>query len=147
MSNEFIDTLTVVTKSIKRVPDKLSTPEGESARAEYARIFGDCIASAKPDFEGLYLTLPFQASLLTDPVMFITGGGFVLLDHPIKAEQYEFAISAHILNLNQDQSLYENRYPRLIVIPQKHETIAASWMVNRLMNLDFKGPFAKELSK
>jgi hypothetical protein len=79
--------------------------------------------------------------------MFITGGGFVLLDHPTKAEQYEFAISAHILNLNRDLSLYENRYPRLIVIPQKHETIAASWMANRLMSYDFKGPFAKELSK
>jgi hypothetical protein len=147
MSNEFIDTLTAVIKSIKRVPDRLSTPEGESARAEYARIFGDCIASAKPDFEGLYLTLPFQASLLTDPVMFITGGGFVLLDHPIEAEQYEFAISAHILNLNRELSLYESRYPRLIVIPQKHEAIAASWMVNRLSKFEFKGPFAKELPK
>ena len=144
MSNEYLETLTAVTKSIKRVHDRLSTPQGENLRADFARIFGDCVAAAKPDFEGLYLALPFQASLLTDPVMFITGGGFVLLDHPTKAEQHEFAINALVIPLNCDVSLYENRYPRLIVIPQKHETIAVSWMVNKLMSLDFRGPFAKE---
>ncbi|WP_396189375.1 hypothetical protein [Flavobacterium sp.] len=145
MGNEYIETLTAVTSSIKRVPDQLSTSEGETIRANFARIFSDCITSVKTDCDGLYLALPFQASFLTDPVIFITGGGFVLLDHPTKAEQYEFAINAHVISLNRDVSLYQNRYPRLILVPQKHETIAGSRMVNRLAKLNFQGPFAKEV--
>lgn len=146
MSNPYIETLTAVTSSIKRVPDQLSTSEGETIRATFTRIFADCITAVKADCDGLYLALPFQATLLTDPVMFITGGGFVLLDHPTKAEQYEFAINAHVISLNRDLSLYQNRYPRLILVPQKHEAIAGSRMVNRLTDLNFHGPFAKDAS-
>jgi len=146
MNPKLLEAVTRVTNSIARVPDRLSTLEGESARAEFARIFGVCINAGMIDTEGLYLTVPFQASLLTDPVMYATLGALVVLDHPTKPEQGEFAMNkAHILQLHPKQSLYQDRYPRLIYIRTERGESRASWMVNRLMNFEFKGPFAKEV--
>ncbi len=144
MSNEFFDTVARIKGSISRVPDRLSTVHGEETRAEFARIFGQCIIS-REDKECTYLlTLPFQAALLTDPILYAVGGGFIVLDHPTQSGQSEFAIDANIIDLNRKCSLYENRYPRMISCPRKGEKIEASWMANRLMNLEFKGPFAKD---
>ncbi len=81
-ANEFFDTLTRIKSSIVRVPDRLSTVDGEATRAEFARIFGKCIIG-REDTECTYLlTLPFQAALLTDPILYAVGGGFIVLDHP-----------------------------------------------------------------
>ena len=147
MNPKLLEAVTRVTNSITRVPDRLSTPNGESIRAEYARIFGACIAAGEANFAGLYLDLPFQASLLTDPAMYSTHGALVVLDHPTEPEQYEFAMSkVHILHLNKNQSLYQGRYPRLIYIPtERKEWSKASMMFNRLSRFEFRGPFAKEV--
>ena len=147
MNTKLLEAATRVTNSITRVPDRLSTPDGESIRTEYARIFGKCIAAGLANSGGLYLDLPFQASLLTDPVMFATHGALVVLDHPTRPEQYEFIMNkVHILHLNKSQSLYQGRYPRLIYIPtERKEWIKASVMANRLSRFEFRGPFAKEI--
>jgi hypothetical protein len=74
MSNEFTFALARVKDSIMRVPDRMSTTKGKALRAEYVRIFGVCINGHEHDDGGLYLTLPFQSALLTDPVLYIVGG-------------------------------------------------------------------------
>ena len=71
MTNEYTQTLARIQDSIKRIPDRLSNPEGEDVRSEYAEIFGRVIIGYQNKEGGLYLTLPFQASLLTDPVLYI----------------------------------------------------------------------------
>lgn len=146
MNTEFIETVTRVTNSITRIPDRLSTPDGESARAQFARIFGDCIAAGVVNSDGLCLYIPFQASLLTDPIMYATQGALVVLDHPITAEQFEFAMSkVHIIPLPRKQSLYHDRHPRLIYIPTDRSKSRASWMCDRLRRFEFRGPFAEEM--
>lgn len=144
MMSEFSLTVDRINASFMRIPDRLSNPKGESARSEYFKIFGSCILGHYQEEGGLYLSLPFQTVLLTDPVLYIVAGGLLVLDHPIRSGQSEFAINAHIIDLSRTCSLYENRYPRIISCPRKGEEIRPSWMVNRLMNLGFKGPFAKD---
>lgn len=148
MNREFVETVARVTNSITRIPDRLSSHDGESTRAEFARIFGECIAAGVTNSEGLYLHIPFQASLLTDPIMYATHGALVVLDHPTTPEQSEFAMNnAHIIQLTKTESLYQDRYPRLIYIPTERGENRASWMRERLWRFEFRGPFAKELSK
>ena len=146
MTTEFIETLNRISGSIARLPDRLSTPGGESTRTEYAHIFARCIAGHLAEHDGLYMTLPFQVSLLTDPFLFIVSGGLLVLDHPTQPQQFDFAISsyAHVVDLNQCDSLYEARHPRLIACHRKHETISVSWMINQLAQLGFRGPFRSE---
>lgn len=131
--------------SITRVPDRLSNPKGEDARSEFARIFGHVIRGHEQKEGGLYLTLPFQTSLLTDPVLYAVAGGLLVLDHPARPRAGEFALDkhAHIIDLNPKYSLYENRYPRIISCPSRGEAIEASWMMNELMYRGFLGPFAE----
>ena len=146
MTNEYTHTLTRIQDSIKRIPDRLSTPKGKDVRSEFAEIFGRVIIGHKDQDGGLYLTLPFQVSLLTDPVLYIVDAGLLVLDHPTRSGASEFAFGkcAHIIDLNRKCSLYENRFPRMITCPRKREEIRASWMMNELMACDFYGPFAKE---
>lgn len=146
MSNEFTLALARVKDSIMRVPDRMSNPKGEALRTEYVRIFGMCVLGHEYNEGGLYLTLPFQTALLTDPVLYIIGGGLLVLDHLTRSGQSEFAFGnhAHVFDLRRHLSLYENRHPRIIACARKSEEIVVSWMLNRLMNLNFNGPFAKE---
>lgn len=146
MKNEFTLTLARVEELILRMPDRLSTPKGEVLRSEYASIFGKCIVGHEQKEGGLYLTLPFQTSLLTDPVLYIVAGGLLVLDHPTRSGQSEFAFGerAHIIELNRKCSLYEGRFPRIIACARKREEIGVSGIVNRLSAYDFSGPFAKE---
>lgn len=146
MTNEYVLTLARINDSITRVPDRLSSPKGEAARSEYVCIFGVCINGHEHNEGGLYLTLPFQTALLTDPVLYIVGGGLLVLDHPTRSGQSEFAFGnhAHVFDLPRHLSLYENRHPRIIACARKGEEIVVSWMLNRLMNLNFNGPFAKD---
>jgi len=145
MQNEITLTLARIQTSIARVPDRLSNPKGEALRSEYASIFGKCIVGHEQKEGGLYLTLPFQTSLLTDPVLYIVAGGLLVLDHPTQSSQSEFAFGkqAQVIDLNHKCSLYENRFPRIIACPRKREEIRAGWMVNRLTECNFRGPFAK----
>lgn len=134
------------TDSILRIRDRLSNAKGGAAvRAECARIFGERILGHQHEGGGFYLALPFQTALLTDPVLYIVGGGLLLLDHPTQSGQGELAIGirTHIVDLNRKWSLYENRYPRMIAYAKKGEKIEVSWMLNNLMRHDFQGPFAK----
>jgi hypothetical protein len=145
MTNEYTHTLARINDSIKRIPDRLSTPKGEDVRSEFAEIFGRVIIGHENKDGGLYLTLPFQVSLLTDPVLYIVAGGLLVLDHPTRSGASEFAFgeTAHIIDLNRKCSLYENRFPRMISCPRKREEIQASWMMNELKYNGFYGPFAK----
>jgi hypothetical protein len=146
MTNDYTLALGRINDSITRVPDRLSNPKGEAARSEYVGIFGVCINGHEQNEGGLYLALPFQTALLTDPVLYIVGGGLLVLDHPTRSGQSEFAFGnhAHVFDLPRHLSLYENRHPRIIACARKGEEIVVSWMLNRLMNLNFNGPFAKE---
>jgi len=146
MTNEYTQTLARIHDSIKRIPDRLSTPEGEAARSEFAVIFGQVIIGHEDKDGGLYLTLPFQTSLLTDPVLYVVAGALLVLDHPIRRGASEFAFGdlAHVHDLPRHWSLYANRYPRIITCARKREEIRVSYMLNRLMTCDFFGPFAKE---
>jgi hypothetical protein len=146
MSNEYTLTLARLQDSIKRIPDRLSTPQGEDARSEFASIFGQVIIGHENKEGGLYLALPFQTSLLTDPVLYIVAGGLLVLDHPTRSGASEFAFGdrAHVHDLPRHWSIYENRFPRIISCARKREEIQLSGMLNRLSAYDFRGPFAKE---
>lgn len=134
-----------VTGSILRIPDRLSTPQGATARAEYARIFGDCIAGQWQAEGWLYLSLPFQVALLTDPVLYIVAGGLLVLDHPTQSGQSQFALEpdsrTHTFDINRKWSLYENRHPRMITCARRGEEIRVGWMINQLATCNFRGPF------
>ena len=145
MNNEFVLTLTRVNDSIMRVPDRYSNSKGEASRSEFAKIFSQCIIGQEHKEGGLFLALPFQTSLLTDPVLYIVAGGLLVLDHPTRpgASEFAFGDRAHVHDLPRHYSLYENRYPRIISCPRRREEIQVSGMVNRLMSCCFYGPFAK----
>lgn len=145
MANEYSLTLARIQDSIKRIPDRLSTPKGEDVRSKFAQIFGRVLLGHEDKSGGLYLALPFQVSLLTDPVLYIVGGGLLVLDHPTRscASEFAFGKHAHVIDLPRHWSHYENRFPRIITCARKHEEIQASCMVNRLMACNFHGPFAK----
>jgi hypothetical protein len=144
MTNEYTHTLARINDSIKRIPDRLSTPKGEDVRSEFARIFGQVIIGHQYE-GGLYLTLPFQASLLTDPVLYVVAGGLLVLDHPTRrgASEFAFGDRAPVIDIPRNCSLYANRYPRIIALTRRREEIRASWMVKRLASSGFYGPFAK----
>ena len=145
MTNEYTQALARIQDSIKRIHDRLSTPKGEDVRSEFAGIFGQVIIGHEDKEGGLYLTLPFQTSLLTDPVLYIVSGGLLVLDHPTRSSQSEFAFGeqAQVIDLNCKCTLYENRFPRIIACPRKRDEIRAGWIVNRLAEVNFRGPFAK----
>lgn len=151
MTNEFSLSIDRVNASITRVPDRLSNPKGEALRAEYARIFGIGLLGgvAKEGVE--YITLPFQVSLLTDPVLYVVAGGLLVLDHPTRpgASELAFGKFVHVHDLPRHYSLYENRYPRTITCVrkgevQKGEKYNLGLLINRLAEGKFRGPFAKE---
>jgi hypothetical protein len=146
MTNEYTHTLARINDSIKLIPDRLSTPKGEDVRSEFAEIFGRVIIGHENKDGGLYLTLPFQVPLLTDPVLYVIAGGLLVLDHPTRRGESEFAFGdrAPVIDIHRNCSLYANRYPRIIACSKKREEIRAGWMVNRLMTCGFYGPFAKE---
>jgi hypothetical protein len=145
MSNEYTITLARIRDSIKRIPDSLSNTRGEETRSEFARIFGKVIIGQEDKENGLYLALPFQTSLLTDPLLYIVAGGLLVLDHPDRRGASEFAFGghAHVHDLPCHWSLYKNRSPRIITCARKREEIQLNGMINRLSAYDFRGPFAK----
>ena len=146
MTNEYTHTLARIHDSIKRIPDRLSTPNGEAVRSEFAGIFGRVIIGHEDKDGGLYLTLPFQVSLLTDPVLYVIAGGLLVLDHPTRRGESAFAFGdrAPVIDIPRNCSLYANRYPRIIALTRRQEEIRAGWMVKRIASCGFYGPFSKE---
>jgi hypothetical protein len=145
MNHELTHATARVTGSILRIPDRLSTPQGAPARAAYARIFANCIAGHLEEEGWLYLSLPFQVALLTDPLLYIVAGGLLVLDHPTQSGQSQFALEpdsrTHTFDINRNWSLYENRHPRMISCARKGEDVRVGWMINQLATCDFRGPF------
>lgn len=144
---EFEEITGRIKASVNRVPDRLTArgAPGLASRAEFSRIFAQCILAheANADFISV---LPFQVSLLTDPHIYIVAGGLLVLDHPTKPEQFQSAFNAQnvqVVALHKKASLYEGRHPRLIAYPRKGEKIEVSWMRNRLMQCEFRGPFSE----
>lgn len=136
-----------IESAIRRIPDRLSSqPEGESIRADYARIFGLCIGGTERH-TGMYSLLPIHLSLLTDPHLFIVPGGFLVLDHPTRSCEFDWSFDlGDRLGVRANSapawwSLYENRHPRLIVFSHKGESVHLSVMLNRLTNQGFHGPY------
>jgi hypothetical protein len=123
------------------VPDRLSTPAGETVRKRYAEHFAALISGHLHD-DGLWLTLPFQAALLTDPILFIVGGGLVVLDHPTVQGHAEFALKGQVIDTLPQRSLYETRYPRLIGCSRKGEDVQLGTLSHRIT--DFRGPFHEQ---
>ena len=148
MNHELTHATARVTGSILRIPDRLSNSQGASARAEYARIFGNCIAGQFQDEGWLYLSLPFQVALLTDPLLYIVAGGLLVLDHPTQSGLSRFALEpdsrTHTFDINSKWSLYEGRYPRMIACARRGEEIRVGWMLNQLSICNFRGPFVLE---
>ena len=143
---KYEETTARVKASITRIPDRLTArgATGLACRAEFSGIFAQCIMGheADPDF---FASLPFQASLLTDPHIYIVAGGLLVLDHPTKPEQFLSAIDnqdTHVVDLNKNCSLYEGRHPRMIGCRHKGDQVAVGRMLNRLTSLEFRGPFA-----
>jgi len=153
MTKEFTLTLARINDSITRVPDRLSNPKGEAMRSEYARIFGIGLLGHEQKEGWQYLTVPFQASLFTDPVLYLIAGGLLVLDHPTRpgASEFAFGKNAHVHGLPRHYSLYENRYPRAITCIrkgeiQKGEKYNSGLLIDRLSACDFRGPFAKVIA-
>lgn len=146
--NQYEEITARVKASITRLPDSLTArgAAGLACRAEFSRIFAQCIVGHEtdPDF---FASLPFQASLLTDPHIYIVGGGLLVLAHPTKPEQFLSAIDTndtHVVDLNKNWSLYEGRHPRMIGCRRKGDQISMSWILNRLTQSEFRGPFAMQ---
>lgn len=150
MTNEFSLSIDRVNASITRVPDRLSNPKGEALRAEYAHIFGIGLLGGEQKRGVEYITLPFQVSLLTDPVLYLIAGGLLVLDHPTRpgASERAFGKFVHVHDLPRHYSLYENRYPRTITCickgeVQKGKKYNLGLLINRLAEGKFRGPFAE----
>ena len=150
MNNEFTLSLARINDAAMRVPDRLCNPKGEALRSEYARIFGIGLLGHEQREGWQYLTLPFQTSLLTDPVLYLIAGGLLVLDHPTRqgASELAFGGHAHVYDLPCHYSLYENRYPRMITCIrkgeiQKGEKYNLGLLITRLAEGNFRGPFAK----
>ena len=150
MNKEFTLSLARVNDAIMRVPDRLSNAKGEALRSQYARIFCIGLLGHEQREGWQYLTLPFQTSLLTDPVLYLIAGGLLVLDHPTRPDASEFAFGkhAHVHDLPRHYSLYENRYPRTITCIrkgeiQKGEKYNLGLLINRFKEGNFRGPFAK----
>jgi hypothetical protein len=123
-------------------PDRLSTPKGEAVRVDWADTFARTLGGAVMPVRML-ACLPFGPHLLTDPVVIRVRSGFVVLDHPENAGEFEWAFKHRSKVLVHDcptwRSLYENRHPRLIVCPDAGETLAVADLFNRLDG--WHGPF------
>lgn len=138
----------LIEASIRRIPDSLSShAEGVSIRAEFARIFGLCVGGTEIH-TGMYALLPMHLSMLTDPHLFIVRGGFLVLDHPTRACEFNWALDLEdrrgriqVHDAPTWWSLYELRHPRVIISPHRGESVNLSAVLNRLTNEGFHGPF------
>jgi hypothetical protein len=79
---------------------------------------------------------------MTDPHLFRLYTGFLVLDHPQTAREFEdyiYSKRVRVHDIAKWHALYENRHPRLIWIPDKGNILTVADMINRLR--DCHGPF------
>jgi len=120
--------------AIRRVPDRLSIRE--DVRTEWADTFARVLGGTRETMR----LLPIAPHLLTDPVLIRLRRAFVVLDHPQRAEEFKWALRVAVYDCPRWWSLYENRHPRLIVVPDKGETLRVSDLTARV-GYGWHGPF------
>jgi|GEM_PF-2929510 len=143
MLPDLIEINSRIEAAIVRTPDGLSTDAGEFVRHDWTESFAKTIGGT---LSHLYVVLPFQICALTDPVLVRLRNGWVVLDHPTTAGAREWVFSLDTLrapvfpaNGPSWWSLYQNRHPRLLVVPDKRSKLSVSSVANRL--LDWHGPW------
>ena len=139
MSDTFSKLDRRIESAIRRVPDRLT--DHPDIRADWARAFAQCLGAAQQPVR-MFGCLPFHLHLMTDPHLFRLYTGFVVLDHPETVGEFEECIyrgRVQVHDIAKWHSLYENRHPRLISIPDKGKIQTVADMINRLR--DFHGPF------
>jgi hypothetical protein len=133
--------------AIRRVPDRLSRPKGEHIRADWAREFvrllGGEVMPAR-----MFALLPIHLHLLTDPLLLRLRTGYLVMDHPEGADEFDWAFELdtlrsfiQVLSCPRWWSLYENRHPRLIVVPDKGAALPVAELITRLADRGWHGPF------
>jgi hypothetical protein len=134
--------------AIRRVPDRLSHPKGEHIRAgwacEFARLLGAEVMPVR-----MFGLLPFHLHLLTDPLLLRLRTGYLVMDHPENAGEFDWAFEldtlrsrAQVLHCPCWWSLHENRHPRLIVVPDKGAALLpVAELITRLADRGWHGPF------
>jgi hypothetical protein len=136
-----------IERAIFRIPDRLSTPIGEAVRVDWAHEFARAMGGAVMPVRML-ACLPFGPHLLTDPVVIRVRSGFVVLDHPERPQELEWVFDmdrsrtrVHIRMVPKWWSLFENRHPRLIAVPDAADPLPVTNRLNRLANVGWHGPF------
>ncbi len=123
-----------IESAIRRIPDRLSIRE--DVRAGWADTFAQVLGGTREPMR----LLPIAPHLLTDPVLMRVRRAFVVLDHPTTAGEFKWAFRAAFYDCPRWWSLYENRHPRLIVAPDKGETLWVSDLLSRV-GYGWHGPF------
>jgi hypothetical protein len=133
--------------AIRRVPDRLSRPKGERIRADWAREFARLLGGAVMPVR-MFGLLPFHLHLLTDPLLLRLRTGYLVMDHPENAGEFEWAFELdtlrtpiQVLPCPRWWSLHENRHPRLIVVPDKGESLPVAELITWLTNQSWHGPY------
>lgn len=147
MSDKFAELDRRIERAIVRIPDRLSTPKGERIRADWANTFARLLGGEVMPVRH-FSFLPFHVHLLNDPVLVRKRTGYLLLDHPQTADLFDWAFEmdrprkrAQIVDVARCWSLYENRHPRLIVVPDKGESLPVAELITRLTNQGWHGPY------
>ncbi len=133
-----------IERAIVRIPDRLSTPEGEVVRADwastFARVLGGTIAPVR-----MLGVLPVHPNLWTDPVVIRVCTGFAVLDHPPNSGLLDWAFQqcsprVQVHDCPTWWSLYERRFPRIIACPDAGKTLGVSELITRV-GYSWHGPF------
>ena len=145
--DKFADLDRRIEAAIRRIPDRLSTPEGELVRLDWACTFALNLGGELAPVRH-FAFLPFHLHLLTDPVLMRLRTGYLLLDHPQTVDLFDWAFEmdspcqrAQIVDVAHWWSLYDNRYPRLIVVPDRGESLLVAELLTRLTNQGWHGPY------
>ena len=146
MSDEFAELDRRIERAIVRIPDRLSTTNGERIRADWADAFARVLGGAVVPVR-MFAFLPFPTALLTDPLPIQVCGGLLVLDHPKNDHEFDsaFQLGVHRGRVQAHPcprwwSLYDKRHPRLIVCPDPGEAVQLSDLLNRVGNT-WHGPF------
>jgi hypothetical protein len=130
-----------IESTIPRVPDRLSTDAGRAIRAGWAREFARLLGAEVMPVRHFAL-LPFHLHLLTDPVLMRLPTGYLVLDHPLTAEQFSWAFNiGRVHDCPRWWTLYGNRHPRLIIVPDPGGALSLTDKLNRLSREGWHGPF------
>ena len=130
-----------IERAIARIPDRLSNNAGERVRRDWAREFARCLGAAVMPVRHFAL-LPFHLHLLTDPVLMRLPTGYLVLDHPLTAEQFSWAFNiGWVHDCPTWWTLYGDRHPRLIVVSDRGKSLSVTDKLNRLSREGWHGPF------